>query len=87
MSVISARVEILRDAFWLEDFGRWQEIPVAETVRRESPPEHEPAAAHRLQGRSVYGHRKGRMREVMTLGLEPSVHHFRIVESGHLGAG
>jgi hypothetical protein len=27
------------------------------------------------------------MREVMTLRSEPGVHHFRIVQSGHLSAG
>ena len=84
---IARLTEILRDTFWLEDFGGGEEIPITETVRRKASPQPEASAPHRRQACGINGQGKGCMREVMTLRPEPGVHHFRVVQSGHLSAG
>ena len=55
LALICLLPEILRDTFWLEDFGGGEEIPITEKVRRKASPQHEASAPHRRQACGING--------------------------------
>ena len=77
----------LRGAFGLEDLSGGKEVRVAVAIRRGAATQHEAAAACGVDLLRFDRAGESGVREVVPLRPEPGVHHFRVVQSGHLTAG